>query len=189
MKRGPKPMSAAERSARGNPGKRKSKPDTTPPVRTISVGDSKVQRPSWLTGELARKTWDQVAGDLIAAKFVRSTDVVALARYCQYVVDWIEANKVTSKMKVPVYETDTNHGKMLRIHPASIIRSRLEDDLVKLESVLGLTPRDRHQLMKDLAAQPQVPPGGMFNPNPGDVPDVPPPDMGEPKSIVGRLLN
>ena len=179
MTRGPKPMTAEEQKARGNPGKR-----SPSKKAAIAVGDSKIERPAFLKGRKAGAVWERIAGSLISANLVRSTDAVALARYCQYVVDWIEANDVVSKMKVPVYETDTNHGKMLRIHPAATIRGRLEDDLIKLEEKLGLTPADRHRLLQNMAAMPQVPPGGMFDP-PED--QAPASEADANTSVIGAL--
>ena len=51
---------------------------------------------------------------------------------------------------------------MLRINPWFTVRSRLEDDLVKLEEKLGLTPLDRQRIIRDLAAAAQMPAGDLF---------------------------
>ena len=57
---------------------------------------------------------------------------------------------------------------MLRINPWFTVRSRLEDDLVKLEEKLGLTPLDRQRIIRDLAAAAQMPAGDLFGGRGGD---------------------
>ncbi len=56
-----------------------------------------------------------------------------------------------------VYETNTRHGKMKRIHPLFAIQERLERRLLALEDRFGLSPQARQSIMLRLATAPALP--------------------------------
>lgn len=142
---GRKPMSPELKEARGNPGKRPVKKRET--VKTV-VTRIVLARPTWLTDKLARQVWDKLQASL---HFLRQSDVQVFGRYCVYVADWVTANKEIEAAGM-VYETSSAHVEgMLRINPWFTVRSRLEDDLVKLEEKIGLTPLDRQRIMVGMA--------------------------------------
>ncbi len=149
------------KEARGNPGKR--------PIKKIStvVAHIKLQRPSWLTDALAKKVWDQLLGSL---HFLRESDGNVFGRYCVYLADWVTATKEIKASGGSVYTTSSQHVQdMLRINPWFTVRSRLEDDLVKLEEKLGLTPLDRQKIIANLAHAAQMPTGDLWGAGDGVV--------------------
>lgn len=153
---GRKAMSPELKEARGNPGKR--------PVRKRETAKTVLQRimlsrPAWLTDRLARRVWTQLHDHL---PFLRDSDVNAFGRYCQYLSDWVTANKEIAAGKM-VYETSSAHVEgMLRINPWFTVRSRIEDDLVKLEEKIGMTPIDRQRIIVGLANGAGMTPGDLF---------------------------
>lgn len=153
---GRKAMTPEQQAARGNPGKRPvRKRETTKTVLRRIV----LSRPTWLTDKLARRVWGQLHAHL---PFLRDSDVNAFGRYCQYLADWVTANKEIATGQM-VYETSSAHVEgMLRINPWFTVRSRLEDDLVKLEEKIGMTPIDRQRIIVGLAAGAGHPLGDMF---------------------------
>lgn len=154
---GRKPMSPEMKDARGNPGKRPIKKVVT---KAAVAAHIKLQRPAWLTDATARKVWDELQGSL---HFLRETDGNVFGRYCVYLADWVTATKEIKASGGSVYTTSSQHVQdMLRINPWFTVRSRLEDDLVKLEEKLGLTPLDRQKIVAYLANAAQMPAGDLF---------------------------
>lgn len=84
-------------------------------------------------------------------KFLRATDFYAFKRYCMTMADWIAAAKKV-KAHGAVYETDTRHGRMQRIHPWFIVMERLEKRLQDLEDRFGMNPRARQQMLQQMAS-------------------------------------
>ncbi|RYE43620.1 MAG: P27 family phage terminase small subunit [Hyphomicrobiales bacterium] len=143
---GRKPMSPELKEARGNPGKRPvQKKSPTPVMKRVAL-----VRPAWLTDKFAKAVWDQLQGSL---HFLRQSDVNVFARYCVYLANWVDANKKIEATGGAVYETSSAHVEgMLRINPWFSVRSRLEDDLVKIEEKVGLTPLDRQKIIVSMAS-------------------------------------
>lgn len=159
---GRRPVSPELQAARGNPGKRPIKKGAARAV----IERIQLQRPKWLSDRLARQVWGQLAPSL---HFLRQTDAQVFGRYCVYLSDWVTANKEIKASGGAVYVTSSQHVEnMLRINPWFTVRSRLEDDLVKLEEKLGLTPLDRQKIMRDLAAAAQMPASDLFGGRGGD---------------------
>lgn len=162
---GRRPISPELQAARGNPGKR--------PVKKLApramAERIQLERPKWLSDRLARQVWTQLQASL---HFLRQSDVQVFGRYCVYLSDWVTANKQIKESGGAVYVTSSPHVEnMLRINPWFTVRSRLEDDLVKLEEKLGLTPLDRQRIIRDLAAAAQMPAGDLFGGRGGDEAD------------------
>lgn len=151
---GRRAMTAEQQEARGNPGHRPARQRTTLTAQVLT-------RPDWLTNEVAQQVWDKLGADEGSLYFLRQTDLNAFARYCTYMANWIEADEKLTALGSPVYETQSAHGNMLRVHPLSVVRSRLEDDLTKLESELGLNPSARLRIVQQLAARGAQ--GGLFD--------------------------
>lgn len=181
-------MSPEQQKARGNPGKRPVKKRET--VKTV-LRQIVLARPSWLTDKLAQRVWSQLHAHL---PFLRDSDVNAFGRYCQYLADWVVANKAIAKDKM-VYETSSAHVEgMLRINPWFTVRSRLEDDLVKLEEKIGMTPIDRQRIIVGLAAGAGMPTGDLFGDRASDGDDdrggegaVPPAPVTDTVATIGGL--
>jgi P27 family predicted phage terminase small subunit len=155
-------MSIERQAARGNPSRRKPRQAATGQATLKALKADKITRPAWLSGKMEKKIWDGLR-EGVAAAFVRSSDVNAFGRYCVYMANWIEANGNLRETGSSVYETESHHVTMQRISPWFTIRSRLEDDLIKLESMLGLTPLDRMRILQQMSVQAALLPGaGLF---------------------------
>lgn len=176
MARGRKAEPAAIKDLKGNPGKR-------PIARQESdIADLAGKPPAFMRRQSARRIYTDLHRELTATNILRATDVNAFTRYCEYMADWIElTGQLRKKGTRTVYETDTRHGRMLRIHPYFTARGRLEDDIVKLEDHLGLTPRARQSILQQFAnVQPELP--GFAEPDPRPAADD---DQGVP--VLGGL--
>jgi len=155
---GRKAMSPELQAARGNPGKRPVKKRTS--AKAAIAQQIALARPTWLTDAVARGVWDKLLPEL---HFLRDSDVHVFGRYCVYVADWVTATKEIKKTGGAVYETSSAHvEKMMRINPWFTARGRIEDDLVKLEEKLGLTPLDRQRIISNLANAARLPSGDLF---------------------------
>ncbi|MCH8855998.1 MAG: phage terminase small subunit P27 family [Proteobacteria bacterium] len=158
MARGRKGQSAEERAAKGNPGKRGAKATkgkTVPPLPPVSEAT-----PAYLSAE-GKKVWARVAPILAPMKFFRATDHEAMARYCENLQNWWAAERRLRRFKGdPTYETESKHGKMLRVHPLLTAQNAYEKRLIALEDRLGLSPKARQEILRGLAsALPPLPPG------------------------------
>lgn len=154
---GRRAMSPELQEARGNPGKRVKR--KVGAVRRVAT-TAKIARPSWLTDALAKRVWDQLSGTL---QFLKPSDVQVFGRYCIYLANWVEADREIAKTGGSVYETSSAHVEnMMRINPWFTVRSRLEDDLIKIEEKIGLTPLDRMKIMTGLATAAGRPQGDLF---------------------------
>lgn len=158
--KGRKPEPAEVKEIKGNPGKRKTA--ATPDTVAIISNNA----PDYLQDDkLALGIWAHLSELLSKIRFVKETDRHALGRYCAYMAIWIRMKKKVRKTG-EFYETDTNHGKMQRIHPAFAIMMRSEDKMIRLEDRLGLTSMSRQQLMMQMSSLGLDIPGlGLDNPN------------------------
>ncbi|HYI31407.1 MAG TPA: P27 family phage terminase small subunit [Bradyrhizobium sp.] len=154
---GRRALTPEQKAARGNPGKRPIRK-----VRPVRIRRATLARPSWLTDKVAIAVWAKLQDGEGAIHFLRASDVHMFGRYCVYMANWIEANREIKKSGGAVYETTSAHVDMKRINPWFVVRSRLEDDLVKHEEKLGLTPLDRQRIVVQLAAAAQHPVGDLF---------------------------
>jgi P27 family predicted phage terminase small subunit len=149
-----RPREAADvRAAKGDTSHRPEKPrasDATAPI---------IDAPHWLTDDMALKAWNQLCSDMAASSLLKRADTNILGRYCTYMAEWVTLDQKLRKLGDVVYETDTKHGKMQRIHPLFLARDRTESNLVKMEDSLGLTPRARIAILAHLAGHQPVLPG------------------------------
>lgn len=154
MKRGSKGTPDAIKATRGNPGKRKLQPE----IAEISKPASPVSQSAYLAApdfiaddEVATGLWRKfVAEYLPALPYIKPSDTLGLARWCKAMSQWVAVNTMLSNEMI-VYETESKHGKMLRMHPLFQAQGRLEDRLLKIEDRLGLNPMARQALLKGLS--------------------------------------
>lgn len=125
--------------------------DKTPPASGIA--------PKWLKGAMAKAIWAQIQNDASSVGLIKKLDNNSLGRYCRYMGDWVDIDRKLKALGNVVYETDTKHGKMQRIHPLFLARDRTESNLIRLEEQLGLTPRSRMSIIAHLASAPAMLPG------------------------------
>lgn len=171
--RRPKPDDV--KTAQGNPGKRPIATDRLtaagvdlPEVAASDLPDLLTARPA------AAAVWRELAPALAKVRFVKDTDRTALARYCIKVAAWCDALEAVEEHG-RVYETDSNHGKMLRVSPYFVVAERLERGLIDAEDRLGLNPAARQRLLSSMAAmQPSLPLEAAKKPEAAEAPSATP---------------
>jgi P27 family predicted phage terminase small subunit len=172
MARGRRPQPEAVKAAKGNTGRR---PSRNPPVATVEPSGSGGRLPGWLdtqkrvrkvaaqrASKLAGEIWAFLQPELSRMNLVKSTDDIALGRFCRYMAEWIEYTHVLDQ-EGTFYITSSPHvGELRRPHPAFKQRKDIEGHLKDLGDVLGLSPSARQRLMMQLAnhngLNPQQPP-------------------------------
>lgn len=147
--RGRKPDGVGVQAAKGNPGKRTVKAS----VRTEPAKAGAVLPPKWMAKSTeALKVWNEIAPQLIQINLLTALDTQPFARYCRYVAEWITADKAIAK-EGTYYDTMTTEGHAKKsLHPAWVVRSRLESFLKDIEIRFGIGPHDRYKILRDQAA-------------------------------------
>ncbi len=176
MPRGRTPKSLALKAAQGNPGRRKSRAK----VAAIPTITGTFETPSGLSAG-AKRIWQQLSVHLASANFVRPTDMFALARYCEHMSTWW-AKTAEIQRDGETVVTKSKHVEMIRLHPAFLVRERVERHLVEMEDRFGLNPSFRLQIVNRFLNQGQTPSDGLFsNPAPTESSE------NEPPSPIGIL--
>lgn len=147
--KGRKPDGGALQAAKGNPGKRVAKAV----VRAEPSKPGAVVPPTWMVkSKVAMQVWNEIAPQLIQINLLTSLDTQPFARYCRYVAEWITADKAIAKEGI-YYDTQTTEGHAKKsLHPAWLVRSRLESFLKDIEIRFGIGPHDRYKILRDQAA-------------------------------------
>ena len=154
MRRGPKPAPAAIRDAKGNPGKRRMAADT---AATLAVAG--VAPPAWLkSGGL--NVWNRLAPNVARLKLLTPVDAESFGRYCRNLDRWLKMQDILD-VEGETYESESNHGKLKRAHPAFLIGDRLARLLESQESVFGLNPAERQRIFASRTMTPD-PAGDLF---------------------------
>lgn len=125
--------------------------------------------PKWLVNRVARALWAKLHEDLTSIRFLQSTDQNALARYVQYMSEWIALTDVLEKEGYS-YKTSSEHvEELVRPRPEFRMRKDVEACLTSLEDRLGLNPRYRFAITQmQLAQKAPLPPGQTDLPLGGD---------------------
>jgi P27 family predicted phage terminase small subunit len=146
--KGRKPDSNLLQEAKGNPGKRKA-----PAVPRANYAHVAVVAPAWLKrSRAAMQVWSEISPLLIQINLLSNIDVPPFARYCRYVAEWMTADKAIAKEGM-YYDTVTTEGHPKKsLHPAWVIRSKLEAFLTAIEVRFGIGPHDRYKILRDQAA-------------------------------------
>lgn len=148
----------------GNPGNRPiPKPDELEDIPGLSDAG-----PEWLT-VAGQQIWQLLAPDLRQLKFLRRTDELAFARYCDLYSDWLaiisRLELMEGRLDHPdgptVYETKSAHGNMRRNEPLYKDKMFLNRELSRLEVHFGLTPSSRLSMWSQQLTR-GMPAGGLF---------------------------
>lgn len=114
--------------------------------------------PKWLADRTAKLVWASLHQELTAVRFLEATDLNALARYCQYMAEWIEHTR-TLRKEGSTYKTSSKHVEdMHRLRPEVRLRERCEVNLKALEDAIGLNPASRFSITQKLLAVTAPPP-------------------------------
>lgn len=180
MRRGPKPAPAAVREAKGNPGKRRMAPDA---AATLAATGG-VAPPEWLKGE-GLKVWGRLAPNVARLKLLTPVDAESFARYCRNLARWLKMQEVLDR-EGETYESESQHGKLKRAHPAFLIGDRLARLLESQEAVFGLNPAERQRIFASRTMTPD-PAGDLFGRREAEPSGVSAPAPEKPAGPVGLL--
>ena len=100
--------------------------------------------PKWLKTE-GLTIWQRLAPTLRAAKLLTDADAPAFGRYCRNFALWLKMRKQLDD-EGEHYESESQHGKLKRIHPAFAIADRVERQLLAAEDRFGLNPAERQRI-------------------------------------------
>ena len=141
--------------AKGNPGKRSLKPTNKNDKAAPSPAHNHVPVPEYLTKPEERALFTNVINNVLHGSIARVSDAHAYARWAVYAFKWGQ-NKLLLDVEDAdiVYETQSKHGSMLRIHPRFVAIDRLEKLLTALEDRLGLNPVARQNILRGMMALP-----------------------------------
>ena len=99
--------------------------------------------PRWL-GSRARRKWREVVPHLASMRVLAKCDRNALARYCQLMAMWQEAQDWLRKHGTVYPEKDAKGRTVgIREYPQVGTVLRIGEQLLRLEKVFGLTPSAR----------------------------------------------
>lgn len=142
-------MTQAPRHDSSGPLSRAPAPDSAPDP--AEQPDTKP--PNWLT-EDAHTAWDAAVALLTSVRIVAKSDLTALARYCQYLSEWIaltnDINERGHILEIEVEEGKTPRGRGVYTNPAVMQRDAIERSIRSLEKALGLDPASYLDLTRDL---------------------------------------
>src|SRR5690625_1355421 len=122
MARGRKAKPAALKRAQGNPGKRALPELPVEAEQQPLKSSANSTAPKRLSAE-GRRIWDALAPELERLKFLRPSDQPAFERYCDTLASYW---RVTLELRKAgeTYETESAHGRMLRVHPKFMVQDR-----------------------------------------------------------------
>lgn len=133
-------MTQAPQNAPNGP-KSRAAPADEPPEQTEDTTP-----PDWLT-EDAHAAWTAAVALLTSVRIVAKSDLTALARYCQFLAEWID---LTAKIAANGHTLEDRFGQ-IKANPEVAARDSIEQRLRQLEKALGLDPSSYLDLTKDLA--------------------------------------
>lgn len=119
-----------------------------PQAESSSAPSAKISgaaAPTWLKGK-GLALWNAMAPTLAQAKLLTAADVGAFGRYCRNFARWIELSEQLDKAGA-TYLSKSNHGELLRAHPAAMLMFRIEALLMATEDRFGLNPAERQRIM------------------------------------------
>lgn len=147
MARGPKPQPAAVKRARGS-SRRPIVEDTPPAVAGAADGAAP---PTWLKPKRGLEEWNRLSPILRSQKLLTPADATAFARYCRNLALWNDLRTSMDEEGV-FYESESNHGKLKRLHPGFLAADRLERQMLATEDRFGLNPAERQRIYAARAA-------------------------------------
>lgn len=159
MARGRRALPDEIKALKGNPGKRK-----------LVLGQTEeragpIKAPAYVSSVDEKQIFARVADELARVRFIKATDADVLGRWCVYLAKWVSIKKrlQTGKNSNVYYETESKHGKMLRVHPLFASLFKIEQHLMALEDRIGLNPSSRQAILRGIINAPNIPAGGMFD--------------------------
>jgi P27 family predicted phage terminase small subunit len=155
---GPPPTPNVLKLLRGNPGKRRIRPEPIPQV-PAEVPEA----PAFLVGH-ASDEWHRVAPELYSLKLLTVLDVQPLAAYCVAYARWRTAEEALAEM---AKRDATTSGLLIEVssgdaaqNPLVGIARRACRDMVRFAGEFGMSPAARARISAGVGYEP--PGGGKF---------------------------
>lgn len=127
--RGPAPRATNMRILEGNPSRRPINHEEPEP-------ESGAVCPEWLSAD-AKSEWARLAPILEACGILTKADEIALAAYCDALVNYRRATKEIAQL------TSLLHENRKHVHPIVSAQRNYIEVLVKFGTKLGMSPSDR----------------------------------------------
>ena len=134
---GRRPKPAEVKRAAGNPGKRKLPPPDPSPVLEVA------SPPSWLS-DGARRSWLELAPELVAKRILARSDLAAFAALCVVHARWRDAEEKLTASGIMVKASARSRARMPS--PWLAIANRAFDQYRKLVVEFGSTPAARSRV-------------------------------------------
>lgn len=169
--KGRKPTPAEAMRARG--GRKKHRDAAKAAAKAAAASRSlSLEAPDYVEDAAARTFWLRIAAMLAPLGFLRSSDELVLALLCETLSEYRQCSDEIAKAGGLTYEAESYvnaraaedaaraagdeasaiGSRLIRAHPAVLIRRRARQDIVQLCERLGMTPATRYALMKEAAA-------------------------------------
>jgi P27 family predicted phage terminase small subunit len=143
--RGRRPKPTRLKVLTGNPGKRPL--NQTEPRPEPVIPDCPAE-----LGEVARREWNRLAGELASLKLLTNLDRAALAAYCGAYALWAEATEAIQK-----------YGSMIKSpsgypvqSPYLSMANRQAEIMMRIASEFGFTPASRSRIVTPSQAEPSL---------------------------------
>lgn len=176
MPAGRRPVPAALKRLRGNPGKRKVHDDKAAPMPGVHLEAAAGEiaslpvppAPKHLSKE-ARRTWESYAPELVRSGLLRKLDAYSFEQFCEIRARWLRAMRKV-RAKGETYEKDG----VIRLRPEAKIASECAKALRAFAQEFGLTPAARVKV-KHVTGDAPTPPQQPQLPGTEPAPDPPTP--------------
>jgi P27 family predicted phage terminase small subunit len=131
-------------------------------ARAETLAPAKYDVPSYLT-DRAQDIFRRAADQLLPANIIRPLDLGSLARWAALSDSWIAAcEDANGKGRWYLAKSKHNPEGMMRRNPAVTDMLDFNSELIKLETLLGITPLSRQAILRGLQALPKGSLGGLF---------------------------
>jgi P27 family predicted phage terminase small subunit len=133
--RGRRPKPTRLKLLTGNPGKRPL--NESEPMPEVAIPECPPE-----LGEVARREWNRLVGELAALQLLTNLDRAALAAYCGAYAMWAEATEAIQKFGTMVKSPS---GYPVQ-SPYVSIANRQTEIMIRIASEFGFTPASRSRL-------------------------------------------
>lgn len=137
---GRKRKSASQREAEGNPGHR-----SIPAEIDFAAAGDIGKPPAWLDKD-AKREYKRITAALADLDMLRATDVGVLASYSVAYSRWIAAERKIAAEGTVITVTGSQGQTKLVKHPALLVSSEAQKQMLRAGSLLGLNPVDRSKI-------------------------------------------
>ena len=137
---GRKRKPAAQRELEGNPGHR-----PIPPELDFSAAGDVGKPPTWLDKD-AKREYKRIVAALADLDMLRATDVGVLSSYAVAYSRWVASEKKIAADGTVIKVTGSQGQEKFIKHPALLVSSESQKQMLRAGSLLGLNPVDRTKI-------------------------------------------